>query len=355
MAAPFDYETFLDLSPDLICIAGFDGYFKRINPAVSAVLGYPEEVLYSRPINSFVHKDDREITSEARDRLRNSSTLMNFDNRYVTSSGETVWLSWTSQPIPEKKVVFAIAKQITHRKRLERETHKLLMDLASVNDGLKEMNLIVSHDLRSPLGSLMGVFDLLDLSSIDDPDTLELIQILHKTVEDLKKTLDKYVDLLSESMHQERPIHPTPIELSLQQAMSSIRSLLTGSKAKVSVDLSPDADLVCIHSTYLDSIFLNLITNAIKYSRPGVSPVITIRSRRVGDTVQIVVEDNGKGMDLDAMHHKLFQLHQTFHAHPDSKGVGLYLVNRMVTQSGGEISVESEVGEGSTFCISLPA
>lgn len=354
MAAPFDYEKFLDLSPDWVCIAGFDGYFKRINPAVSAVLGYPEEILYSRPIDSFVHEDDREVTSEARERLRKSEALINFDNRYVTSSGETIWLSWTSQPIPEQKVIFAIAKQITHQKRLEQETHKLLMDLSSVNDELKELNLIVSHDLRSPLGNLMGVFDLLDLTAVEDPDTLELIQILHKTAERLKDILDKYVDMLSGGISEERPIHPTPVELSLQQALASIRSLITSSGAKVSVDLSPKADLVHIHSTYLESIFLNLLTNAIKYTRPGIPPEIAIRCDRMGNEVQITIQDNGKGMELDTMNHRLFKLHQTFHDHPDSKGVGLYLVNRMVTQAGGEISVESEVGRGTTFRISLP-
>jgi PAS domain S-box-containing protein len=114
----FDLEYFFNLSPDLLCIAGYDGYFKKINPAVSKTLGYSDQELFARPINSFVHPDDQEITSKNRQSITEGQPLINFENRYVTKSGEIVWLSWTSMPIKRDKMVFAIAK-IIYKKKLE--------------------------------------------------------------------------------------------------------------------------------------------------------------------------------------------------------------------------------------------
>src|SRR4051812_36719238 len=111
----FNLELFFELSHDLFCIAGYDGYFKRINQSVSTVLGYTQEELFAKPINDFVHPDDQDITQKNRDNLKNSIPLLNFENRYITKSGEIVWLAWTSMPNEKEKVVYAIAKNITHK------------------------------------------------------------------------------------------------------------------------------------------------------------------------------------------------------------------------------------------------
>src|SRR5476649_2100074 len=88
----FNLELFFELSPDLLCIAGYDGYFKRINPTVSKTLGYTNEELFARPINDFVHNEDQGITADYREKLKKNTPLLNFENRYVTKAGETVWL-----------------------------------------------------------------------------------------------------------------------------------------------------------------------------------------------------------------------------------------------------------------------
>jgi len=115
----YDLEYYFELSPDLLCIAGYDGYFKKINPAVSSTLGYSNEELFALPINSFVHPDDRNLTEQKRDALRNGNALLKFENRYLTKNGAIIWLSWTSMPVPRDKIVFAIAKDITYKKQLE--------------------------------------------------------------------------------------------------------------------------------------------------------------------------------------------------------------------------------------------
>jgi PAS domain S-box-containing protein len=98
-ATDFKYDLFFELTPDLMCIAGYDGYFRKINSAVSKTLGYSMDELYSRPINDFVHEGDKDITAKVRHELTRSKPLLNFENRYVRKDGEIVWLSWTSLPL----------------------------------------------------------------------------------------------------------------------------------------------------------------------------------------------------------------------------------------------------------------
>jgi PAS domain S-box-containing protein len=135
----FDLEYFFELSPDLLCIAGYDGYFKKINPAVSKTLGYSDEELFASPINFFIHPDDQEVTSKNRQNITENQPLLNFENRYITKSGETVWLSWTSMPIKRDKIVFAIAKVIVYKKKLE-EYWRISNLLEADNRNRKSLN-----------------------------------------------------------------------------------------------------------------------------------------------------------------------------------------------------------------------
>lgn len=348
----FDYEHFFHLSPDLVCIAGFDGYFKKINPAVQKLLKYSFDELYSRPINDFVHPDDKERTSIARKNVYRSDTLLNFENRYVTKYGDVVWLEWTSEPVPEDQLVFAIAKNITLRKQLEAERIRLIDDLSVVNDELKQFNLTASHDLRSPLSSLMTIFDLLDLSKINDQETLELVEILKLSGVQLKDTLNNYVDVLSKQRGTEANIKKVKLSDTLQKVKTSILSLINSTGTKITSDFS-DFDEIEFNPAHLESILLNLITNSIKYSKEDHTPEIRIKSENANRTQTIIFEDKGRGLDMNEVRHKIFGINQTFHDNSDSKGVGLYLVHKNITNMGGTITVESTVGVGTRFFITL--
>jgi PAS domain S-box-containing protein len=109
-----------DFAPDMICVSGFDGYLKRINPAGVELLGYSLEEIYSKPIISFVHEADRLITKEKQKELSYGAGISNFENRYITKDGKVVWLSWTSTPMLDHGIVYAVAKDITDKKELLR-------------------------------------------------------------------------------------------------------------------------------------------------------------------------------------------------------------------------------------------
>lgn len=123
-----------DKTLDLVCVVNKSGWFVKVNPAVVYTLGYSEEELMAQPVSVLIHPDDREVTAKKRNDLLNNKPLLNFQNRYVSKRGNTVWLEWTSVYIPEKEVVFAIAKDITSRKMVEidiEENYKKYKDLTA--------------------------------------------------------------------------------------------------------------------------------------------------------------------------------------------------------------------------------
>lgn len=349
---PYRFEYFFELSADLLCIAGFDGFFKRINPAVSQLLGYTNEELFSRPINEFVHPDDQEVTEKVREELRKNKPLLNFENRYITKGGEIVWLSWTSMPVYSDRLIFAIAKNVTHKMKMEEERNLLLANLTKVNQEIRKFAYTTSHDLRSPLGSLIMAIDLFEEAEIDDEPTLELIEILKQGSAQLKETLDNHLDVLSQQNSLHVALEELNLNRSLQNVFDSINSLVQNSKATFHVDFS-DLENVKFNRAYLESIFLNLITNSIKYAQPDCLPIITICSTKANGVNQLIFSDNGSGFDMEKVKDKIFGLHQKFHNHVDSKGIGLYLVYNHITSLGGSIAVESNINEGAKFIISF--
>jgi PAS domain S-box-containing protein len=346
------FEHFFELSADLLCIAGFDGFFKKINPAVSKLLGYTNEELFSKPINQFVYIDDQNYTAKVRKELLNNKPLLNFENRYVTKSGNIVWLSWTSMPIADEKLVYAVAKNITHNKKLEEERNLLLSKITKINKDLKKLSYSSSHDLRSPVNNLLSIFSLLDVSKIEDPETLQFIELLKSTSESLKQALNDYIDILIHEDNVITQVEELDLSESLNAVIHNISSLIQNSKVTINVDFT-ELEKVNFNKSYLESIFLNLITNSIKYAKPDSSPIISVYSRKINGIDQLIFSDNGIGFDMELVKDKVFGLHQKFHNHIDSKGIGLYLINNHITSLGGKIEVESKVNEGAKFTISF--
>lgn len=348
----YDLAPLFKLTPDLLCIAGFDGYFKEINPAVTDTLGYSREELFSRPINAFVHPEDQETTEQYRDNLRNNVPLLNYENRYLTKKGEVVWLSWTSMPLPEKELVYAIAKDVTYKKKVENKRNSLIRNLSQINRNLKQLTYATSHDLRTPVSNLVSVFRMLDTSKIQDEETAEFIEMLKSATDNLRATLDNYVDKLTGE--QSLKVETTDLSLkdTLHKVVESISSLIQDSNTTFETDFS-DFEHVHFNESYLESVFLNLITNSIKYSKANRAPRISICSRLNEGAKQLIFSDNGVGFDMDEIGDDIFELNQGFHDHADSKGVGLYLVYNHITSLGGRIEVDSKVHEGTTFTITF--
>ncbi|QUC61189.1 PAS domain S-box protein [Streptomyces sp. A2-16] len=116
-----ELASIFDLSLDLLCISGVDGYFKRVNPAFERTLGHPRETLLARPFIEFVHEEDRDTTRAALARLASGVEVAEFENRYLRADGTECWLEWSARPVPEQGLVYATARDVTESRRAARE------------------------------------------------------------------------------------------------------------------------------------------------------------------------------------------------------------------------------------------
>ena len=120
-------NRFMDLSVDLFCVAGFDGFFKNLNPSFEKTLGFATKELMAKPYSEFIHPDDRQATAAEATRLENSEVAFAFENRYLCKDGSYRWLSWNAVSTPEQQIIYAVARDVTESKRAEqalRETQE---------------------------------------------------------------------------------------------------------------------------------------------------------------------------------------------------------------------------------------
>ncbi len=149
----------------MLCIAGFDGYFKRINPAWEGTLGIPKEELLSRPYIDFVHPDDREATIREAKKMDQGELTISFENRYRSADGTYLWLLWNATPNKSLKLIFAVARDITQRKQTERRlatgyaVTNLLADAESLELAAPQILKAICEGLGWELGTIWSVDD----------------------------------------------------------------------------------------------------------------------------------------------------------------------------------------------------
>jgi signal transduction histidine kinase len=213
----------------------------------------------------------------------------------------------------------------------------------------------VSHDLRAPVRAIAGFARLLELRNGDqlDADGLHKLHNIVEAGEHLGRLID---DLLAYSRVGRAGVRAEPVALEplVDGIVTGCAELLEGSGGRVEAETPfgiPIAD-----PALLDSVLLNLVTNALTYRRPGVEPVVTISAQRDGDEVAIRVADNGIGIPEDARESifEPFRRLVSDEAYPGT-GIGLAIVRRSVRAMGGEVTVQSEPGAGSVFTVRLPA
>ena len=153
-----DFERYLTLSPEMVILAGFDGYWKRVNPTVEAVLGYTEREALARPFMEFVHPDDRERTEEEARRVVAGATAVAFENRIVCKDGSSKWIEWTVTPVPEERVMYGVGRDVTERRRSECEQAALQRIATLVTQEVPRSE--VFSAIAEEIGRLLGAEEI---------------------------------------------------------------------------------------------------------------------------------------------------------------------------------------------------
>ena len=339
---------------DIITIVSISGEILYQSASARQLMNYEENELTKRNFSELVHPDDYPGLMFAFQNLiqkGGTSELMEF--RLLNKDGNYFYIEAqaTNQlDNPSIKGLVVNSRDISIRKKEEEERKILIKELTKSNADLKQFSYIVSHNLRAPLTNLMSMLNLLDYSTVSTDRSLKLLEGFKSTTFRLNDTLNDLINILLVKNNTNIQRNTIAFDDSLLKVTKSISSLISETNTSIITDFTA-AQLVSFNEPYLESIFLNLITNSIRYKNPDKSPEIKITSKQVKNGSILVFSDNGIGFNMDLVKDKIFGLHQKFHHHPESRGIGLYLIHAQITSLGGTISVDSKINKGTIFTI----
>lgn len=223
--------------------------------------------------------------------------------------------------------------------------------LQNQNTHLENLGRMVSHNLRAPLQGVKMLIKM--LPEVDPAERVELRQQMTGATEEVLSMVKQ----LSSMLKQHAEAREQTEELSLSEiweaTKSQLQGLITSSGAVLDADFSELSKLK-FPRIYLESIFLNLTSNALKYPQEGQSPVLKVRSFQDGDLAIIEFTDQGRGINMEEEGQQLFEWHRPGDQREESLGMGLFMTKNQVEMLGGKLMVDSQVGKGSTFWIQIP-
>jgi len=246
-----------------------------------------------------------------------------------------------------------ITEQVKNQKTLEEskgELEVLSERLGKQNEQLLNFAHITSHNLRSPASNLSSLLFL--YRQEEDQERKEvLFEKFETVIHHLSTTLNELVEALKIQEGTKKQTEQISFEVILKKIQAIISGQILQSNSIISTNFEV-TDIV-YNKAYLESIFLNLLTNAIKYSSPKRRPRVHVETKMINGELILSFRDNGLGIDLEKNANKIFGFHKTFHRHAEAKGVGLFLTKTQVEAMGGKISIESEVDKGTRFIINF--
>lgn len=354
LARPRDvFERFFQLSLDMMCIAGVDGYFRRVSPAFSA-LGWSEAELTGRPFLDFVHPADVAATMAEVEKLALGVPTIHFENRYRCKDGSYRWLAWTSAP-DDKGTLYAIARDVTRARELGDELARTRDAVVAANRELESFSYSVAHDLRAPLRSIDGFSQALleDLGDQLDAGSRRHLGFVRESAQQMAELID---DLLALSRVGRSELVRADVDVGALARAAAARLARAHPDRAVELTIAPD-----LHDRadprLLAVVLDNLLGNAWKFTGGRPHAHVEVGAIATADGARAYfVKDDGAGFDM-AFAGKLFGVFQRLHAASEFEGtgIGLATVQRVIARHGGEVWAEGAVDRGATFYFTLGA
>jgi PAS domain S-box-containing protein len=338
---------FFTLSIDMLCIAGFDGYFKLLNPAWERILGYSVEELTARPFLDFVHPDDRASTAAEAQKIAKGGRTISFENRYAAKDGSYRWLMWNATPHEEQELIYATARDITDRKKLREEAE-------AANRAKSEFLARMSHEIRTPLNVLIGMGDLLERTSLGS-DQQQYVHVMQRAGNSLLTLINDILDLSKVEAGQ---IALEEIEFDLSGLLEAVIEILAMRAHEKNVDLryeiAPGTPGRLVGDpSRLRQVLINLAGNALKFTEQG---HVLVRVENHPDdpagTFRFSVADTGIGLPpdrLDSIFEAFTQADVSTSRKFGGTGLGLSISRHLVELMNGRIWAVNNSGPGATF------
>ena len=354
-ASERNFKVAFDNSPIGMDIIDLQGRYVRVNESYCRMIGYPSSQLIGKPIRSVTHPDDVASDQESLRRfLDGEMRTYQTEKRFLHSDGRVVWALLNVTMVRDSNDrplhFFGQIQDITQLKHDEEELRQQALELKRSNQELDDFAYIASHDLKTPL---RGIENLSKWIAEDSQDVLsegsrEHLRKLRQRIARLDRLLD---DLLQFSRAGRMTgdvsqINTGPLVLSVVELLNPPPGFV--------VVLTSDMPTLTTHKTPLELVFRNLIDNAVKHhhradGRIEVSAVVRNR------VVEFTVRDDGPGIPAE-YHEHIFRMFQTLKPRDEleASGIGLAVVKKVVERHGGQITVESSDGQGTSFRFTWP-
>ncbi|WP_169051614.1 PAS domain S-box protein [Flavobacterium sp. H122] len=334
-----------------------DGKLTYVSPSFSDLLGYNKETytkMTMQDIFACMHLDDVErVTQTVYGALARQEKEIKYEHRFRGVDGTYHWREDSANVIYDENGKYTkyivITRDITERKESENEKNRLYKITQTQNEKLINFTHIVSHDIRSHTSNLSMILDL-----YDDTNNLEEQREYFKMLKQSTNKLSDTIFFLNETVAVQSGIKNEKAILNLKEeiekALVGINAVIRTNEAQINIAVDDAIEIITTQS-YLESIIFNLLTNAIKYKSPQRNPVVNISAVKEVGEIKMIIEDNGRGIDLDKYKDKVFGMYKTFHGNPDAVGLGLFMVKNHIESLGGKIEVESQVDKGTKFTL----
>ena len=355
------FRSLFDAALDSIAILSPEGAIVDANPAACRASGYALVELVGRPVNDLLDQHDPAGPLGVTEVFERGSVLA--ERRMLGKDGRSVPVEAHAWGLPDGNIQL-IMRDLTESKRsealvrelnvsLERRVAERTAELEAANRELESFSQMISHDLRAPVRAISGFTEALRRSHASglDEKGARYLELVDKNATRMDTMIG---DLLKLAQAGRAQVAKVPVDM--RALAASVVEELTGpapGRAEVIVgDLPP----VSGDSSLLRQVWVNLISNALKFSSKIEHPRIEVGAERRRGEVEFFVRDNGCGFEFEYAH-KLFGMFQRLHSEREFEGtgVGLAIIHRIVERHGGRVSAHSAQGEGATFRFSLPA
>ncbi len=340
-----------------------DGQFTKVNSTFCDMMGYKEDEIVGINFRSITHPGDLDKSLELVKELLKNSSLENVsvEKRYLNKKGDTIWALTTISMIRDAKdkPLFFIAQvqDITKRKKYEEQLIKYTEDLKLLNAAKDKFFSIISHDLRSPFNSLLGLTEYIS-HSYDEMTPTEIRSSVSNVYNASKQVYNLILNLLEWSMIQSGRLNVNKSVINLSELGNEIMSLYQESANYKQLELINEMKqeiLVYADKYMIDTIVRNFVSNSIKFTKPGGK--ITIKGIINGDNAEVSVTDTGIGISPEEQKN-LFRIDEQTRrdgtANEKGTGLGLILCKEFIEKNNGVLWVESEEGKGSRFSFTVP-
>lgn len=326
------------------------------NQGLCDITGYSRDELIGHDGLELIAPEYRDFVME--------KILSGFEKQYdvegIHKNGTRYFLEVQGKNIPYQGRMIRVTefRNITVRKLAEEKIieqnaklRAITEDLRRKNEQMEEFTQIVSHNLRSPVGNILTLINLYENSDNED-EKAEYLNLLKESGLTTQKTLHELHEVLK--IKQNKKIKRQ--ELQFERVFQHAKSMLSAKIMEVSPTLICDftrAPSILYPSVYLESIFLNLLSNSLKYIQPHLKPVIRFKTYLDNQCTILEVTDNGLGINMERYGHQVFKLHKTFHKHPESRGIGLFIIKNQIEAMGGDITITSQENKGTTVIVNF--